>query len=410
MVGDRIDTDGMFAVAGRLPIRAGPQRVDADRRAGARPPAGVARRRRPRCRGRLDPLTNALCQNSRTVTDERAIRVFVSSTFRDMQLERDELVKRVFPRIRRLCEQRGVSWSEVDLRWGVTDEQKAEGDVLPICLAEIERTRPYFIGLLGQRYGWVPDEIPAALATELGWLTDDAGRSVTEMEILHGVLNDPEAAGHAFFYLRDPSWVDTVARRRARDVRRGLRQTGNAGSPSSGDRIACERASRRATTPTPSSSAIRCWPTSRRWSSRCTPIPRRPIRSPGRRRSTGRTDRAASRRSWTARTTPALLDAVGRRQPGRRCSSPGPSGIGASALVTHWAQRLGSGASRRPRRGPPRRGRQRRCRPSGDGAASRGRARRRRPDASGRTADTTEDPAALRSMLRQAFSAVTTRR
>lgn len=142
------------------------------------------------------------------VADDRAIRVFISSTFRDMQLERDELVKRVFPQIRRLCEQRGVSWSEVDLRWGVTDEQKAEGAVLPICLAEIDRTRPYFIGLLGQRYGWVPDEIPGPLVDQLGWLTDDAGRSVTEMEILHGVLNNPEAAGFAYFYLRDPAWVE----------------------------------------------------------------------------------------------------------------------------------------------------------------------------------------------------------
>lgn len=144
------------------------------------------------------------------VSDERAIRVFVSSTFRDMQLERDELVKRVFPQVRRLCEQRGVSWTEIDLRWGVTDEQKAEGAVLPICLAEIDRTRPYFIGLLGQRYGWVPDEIPADLVDQLGWLTDDQGRSVTEMEILHGVLNDPRAAGHAMFYLRDPAWVDSL--------------------------------------------------------------------------------------------------------------------------------------------------------------------------------------------------------
>jgi len=142
--------------------------------------------------------------------DERAIRVFVSSTFRDMQLERDELVKRVFPRLRRLCEQRGVAWSEVDLRWGVTDEQAAEGAVLPICLAEIERTRPYFIGLLGQRYGWVPEQIPPELADELGWLTDDLGRSVTELEILHGVLNNPAAGGHAFFYLRDPAWVEAL--------------------------------------------------------------------------------------------------------------------------------------------------------------------------------------------------------
>ncbi len=49
--------------------------------------------------------------------DDRAIRVFVSSTFRDMQAEREELVKRVFPQVRRVCEQRGVAWSEVDLRW-----------------------------------------------------------------------------------------------------------------------------------------------------------------------------------------------------------------------------------------------------------------------------------------------------
>ena len=141
------------------------------------------------------------------MSDDRAIRVFVSSTFRDMQAERDELVKRVFPLLRRRCQERGIAWSEVDLRWGVTDQQATEGDVLPICLAEIERTRPYFIGLLGQRYGWVPGEIDPDLAARFGWLTDDLQRSVTELEILHGVLNNPHADGHAYFYLRDPAWV-----------------------------------------------------------------------------------------------------------------------------------------------------------------------------------------------------------
>ncbi|WP_028645235.1 tetratricopeptide repeat protein [Nocardioides sp. URHA0020] len=140
---------------------------------------------------------------------DRAIRVFVSSTFRDMQAEREELVKRVFPVVRRLCEERGVAWSEVDLRWGVTDEQKAEGAVLPICLAEIDRSRPYFLGLLGQRYGWVPEELPTGLSDQLPWLGSLPGTSVTEMEVLHGVLNDVDATGHAFFHLRDPAWVDT---------------------------------------------------------------------------------------------------------------------------------------------------------------------------------------------------------
>lgn len=139
---------------------------------------------------------------------DRAIRVFVSSTFRDMQAEREELVKRVFPQVRRVCEQRGVAWSEVDLRWGVTDEQKAEGAVLPICLAEIDRSRPFFLGLLGQRYGWVPEELPPGLVDQLPWLGELGGTSVTELEVLHGVLNDG-AAGHAFFHLRDPAYVDT---------------------------------------------------------------------------------------------------------------------------------------------------------------------------------------------------------
>ncbi len=144
------------------------------------------------------------------VAQERAVRVFISSTFRDMHEEREELVKRVFPELRRRCEERGVAWGEVDLRWGVTDEEAAEGAVLPICLAEIEQTRPYFVGLLGERYGWVPDEIAEDLRTELPWLADSAGRSVTELEILHGVLNDPAMEQRAFFYLRDPGYIDTL--------------------------------------------------------------------------------------------------------------------------------------------------------------------------------------------------------
>jgi len=128
-----------------------------------------------------------------------------------MQRDREELVKRVFPELRELCESRGVAFSEVDLRWGVTDEQRADGAVLPVCLAEIERSRPYFIGMLGERYGWVPDQIPADLAARVGWLEDHAGRSVTELEILHGVLDSIESGGHAYFYLRHPEWLETLS-------------------------------------------------------------------------------------------------------------------------------------------------------------------------------------------------------
>jgi tetratricopeptide (TPR) repeat protein len=134
---------------------------------------------------------------------DRVIRVFVSSTFRDMHGERNFLVKYIFPQLRKLCEIRGVSWGEVDLRWGVTDEQKAEGKVLPICLEEIKRCRPFFIGILGNRYGWVPDEIPQDLLEREEWLKTHNNHSVTELEILHGVLRNPEMTKHAFFYFRD---------------------------------------------------------------------------------------------------------------------------------------------------------------------------------------------------------------
>jgi hypothetical protein len=143
-------------------------------------------------------------------TGSRVIRVFVSSTFRDMQEEREELIKHIFPQLRKLCESRGVVWGEVDLRWGITDEATAEGKVLPICLEEIKRCRPYFIGLLGERYGWVPEEIPPDLMAQEPWLQEHRQQSVTELEILHGVLNNPAMADHTFFYLRDPAYVDSL--------------------------------------------------------------------------------------------------------------------------------------------------------------------------------------------------------
>ena len=129
---------------------------------------------------------------------DRTIRVFISSTFRDMHAEREELVKRVFPQLRKLCAERGVVWGEVDLRWGITEEQSQRGEVLPICLAEIKRCRPYFIGLLGERYGWVPKSIPEELEKEQAWLQQHRDHSVTALEVLHGVLNDPKMAEHSY--------------------------------------------------------------------------------------------------------------------------------------------------------------------------------------------------------------------
>jgi hypothetical protein len=151
-----------------------------------------------------------MIESHATSTESRQIRVFLSSTFVDFMEERERLVKRVFPTLNRRARDRGVELIDVDLRWGVTEEQTKQGLTLPLCLGEIDRCRPYFIGLLGERHGWVPPAgfyQPGLLERE-PWLKQlQGGASVTELEILHGVLRNPEMAGYARFYLRDPAYA-----------------------------------------------------------------------------------------------------------------------------------------------------------------------------------------------------------
>lgn len=99
----------------------------------------------------------------------KTFRIFVSSTFHDLKAERDALQEKVFPRLRRLCEQHGARFQAIDLRWGVSEEASLDQQTMNICLSEIERCqkitpRPNFIALLGDRYGWCPPppQVPAA--------------------------------------------------------------------------------------------------------------------------------------------------------------------------------------------------------------------------------------------------------
>jgi len=46
----------------------------------------------------------------------RTIRVFISSTFRDMHAQRDRLVKMVFPKLRERMAKRNLYLVDVDLR------------------------------------------------------------------------------------------------------------------------------------------------------------------------------------------------------------------------------------------------------------------------------------------------------
>jgi tetratricopeptide (TPR) repeat protein len=148
------------------------------------------------------------------------LRVFISSTFRDLQEEREHLVKKIFPEIRVLCRERGIRFTEVDLRWGLTDEDVALGQVIRTCLEEVDKCRPYFIGITGDRYGFIPTHLdiykdPAVLE-QYPWIEDAVinQMSITEMEAQYGVLasaptpvrssefGGADGGGGAHFYFR----------------------------------------------------------------------------------------------------------------------------------------------------------------------------------------------------------------
>ncbi|MDR0502059.1 MAG: tetratricopeptide repeat protein [Treponema sp.] len=147
--------------------------------------------------------------------ENRQIRIFISSTFRDMMQERDYLITRVFPELRRYCDERDISLFELDLRWGVTQEESENQMAFKICLNEVDNTRPFFIGLLGERYGWVPDEETqnkmklTKVFDEYEWLPGELKKkkSITETEIQEGAFL-PEDEINAYFYLRSPK-MDT---------------------------------------------------------------------------------------------------------------------------------------------------------------------------------------------------------
>ncbi len=138
------------------------------------------------------------------LANKHELRLFVSSTFRDLQPEREQLVKKVFPRLRKECRERGVEFTEIDLRWGITEEESRTGKTVRICLEEIDRCRPYFIGIIGSRYGWVPGiteiEKDPEILKEFPWLREYAAgqKSIIEMEFAHGALLKKNDS--SFFY------------------------------------------------------------------------------------------------------------------------------------------------------------------------------------------------------------------
>lgn len=123
----------------------------------------------------------------------KTVRVFISSTFRDMQAERDHLVRFVFPRLRERLLPRRIHLVDVDLRWGVTGEQ----DASEVCREIITDCRPRFLCILGGRYGTIPE---------------GKDLSITADEVHFGALDAVRDRVFALFYFREGAVTEKMER------------------------------------------------------------------------------------------------------------------------------------------------------------------------------------------------------
>ncbi|XP_069163973.1 NACHT and WD repeat domain-containing protein 2 [Procambarus clarkii] len=98
----------------------------------------------------LPPVSSKVC------------RIFTSSTFTDMLMERNTLMAEVYPRLKEFCrEKHGLEFQVVDMRWGVRDEATDDHMTTELCMREIDNCQrlsmgPNFVFFGGQKYGYRP--------------------------------------------------------------------------------------------------------------------------------------------------------------------------------------------------------------------------------------------------------------
>ena len=135
--------------------------------------------------------------------------IFVSSTFKDMQFERDCLNTQVLPTVNEIAKKYGDSVALCDLRWGINtygmSADQSDKKILNACLHEIDNCRPYMIVFLGERYGWVPGKrlLKRAIDDYAQLDLPDYDISVTALEIEYGAFLDPEQVSRTLFYFRE---------------------------------------------------------------------------------------------------------------------------------------------------------------------------------------------------------------
>lgn len=167
-----------------------------------------------------------MAQSILTNVSNRIIRVFISSTFKDLDAERNYLAKKVFPLLRKKLEPFNITLIDVDLRWGITEDEAKNNKIVKVCLEQIDNTKPFFIGILGDRYGWIPTSEDCD--DEYSKTYINKGLSITEIEIQHGVLCRKEKVNAAFFLRNtlNPQWEESpILKNKQQKLVKGIKES-----------------------------------------------------------------------------------------------------------------------------------------------------------------------------------------
>lgn len=163
-----------------------------------------------------------MINKSNSGKENHQIRLFLSSTFKDINEVRSHLAINVFPYTRKKFFKEGINFSWIDLRWGITNEDAQAGLVIPMCLKAINECN-IFIGIIGDYYGTtlcradiealdLSEEIKHQIINYLD-LSNQNDRiddriSMTEIEIFYGILNDCKIQNSCFFIKENESIED----------------------------------------------------------------------------------------------------------------------------------------------------------------------------------------------------------
>ncbi|KAF3835778.1 hypothetical protein F7725_028336, partial [Dissostichus mawsoni] len=77
----------------------------------------------------------------RNRSSSNMVRVFISSTFTDMSIERKALLEKAYPEVLAFCRSLGLVFEVVDLRWGIRSVPSGDHEACEISLQEIQTSK-----------------------------------------------------------------------------------------------------------------------------------------------------------------------------------------------------------------------------------------------------------------------------